>query len=106
MKKTLLASCLILAFAVQYVYAGDTRLEENMQASKITKDVSYDVGVLTHYYSSNNLQPSVNTTEIYDRTDDGSAQSDYSGMLTNAFLSGAPEVTDTGTPPARITAFM
>ena len=60
-----------------------------MQANKITKDVSYDVGVPTHYYSSNHLQPGMNTAAIRGQTGDGPACAKYSGKSTDDVLGGA-----------------
>ncbi|MES2025786.1 MAG: TorF family putative porin [Pseudomonadota bacterium] len=51
----------------------------------ITKDVSYDVGVLTYVYPSNNLKPSVNTTEVYGQLGYGPAYIKYSHAVTNLF---------------------
>ena len=59
------------------VYAG--------KRGEIVKDVSYDVGVLTYIYPSNNLKPSAATTEIYGQVGYGPAYVKYSNSVTNAF---------------------
>jgi len=51
----------------------------------INKDVSYDVGVLTYVYPSNNLTPSINTTEVYGQLGYGPAYIKYSHAITNLF---------------------
>lgn len=52
---------------------------------EITKDVSYDVGVLTYVYPSNDLSPSANTTELYAQLGYGPAYLKYSRSVTNLF---------------------
>jgi uncharacterized protein (TIGR02001 family) len=60
------------------VYAG--------KKGQITKDVSYDVGVLTYVYPSNSLHPNnANTTEIYGQLGFGPAYVKYSHAVTNLF---------------------
>ena len=76
---------------------GRSNFEFDVYAGKrgdLTKDVSYDVGVLTYYYASNNLQPNANTTEIYGQLGYGPAYLKYSHTLTNAF--GAPNSKNSG----------
>ncbi len=51
----------------------------------ITEDVSYDVGVLTYVYPSNDLNPSANTTELYAQLGYGPAYIKYSRSVTNLF---------------------
>lgn len=53
--------------------------------SEIAKDLSYDVGVLSYVYPSNNLNPSANTTEIYGALTFGVATLKYSHSVTNLF---------------------
>ena len=52
---------------------------------EITKDLTYDVGVLTYQYPSNKLNPSTNTTEIYGALTYGPATLKYSHSVTNLF---------------------
>jgi uncharacterized protein (TIGR02001 family) len=76
---------------------GDGHLEVDVYGGKrgeITKDISYDVGVLTYYYPSNHLQPNANTTEIYGQIGYGVAYAKYSSTLTNAF--GASDSKNSG----------
>ncbi|MFC7299497.1 TorF family putative porin [Herminiimonas aquatilis] len=51
----------------------------------ITEDVSYDVGVLTYVYPSNDLNPSANTTELYAQLGYGPAYIKYSYSVTDLF---------------------
>lgn len=67
---------------------GSGNVEVDVYAGKrgeITKDVSYDVGVLTYVYPSNDLNPSANTTELYAQLGYGPAYIKYSHALTNLF---------------------
>ncbi len=52
---------------------------------ELTKDVGYDVGVLTYQYPSNGLSPSTNTTELYGALSFGPATLKYSHSVTNLF---------------------
>jgi len=52
---------------------------------EISKDVSYDVGGLYYLYTSNNLNPSANTFEIYGAVTAGVFTAKYSHALTNTF---------------------
>ncbi|MDP1690607.1 MAG: TorF family putative porin [Burkholderiaceae bacterium] len=51
----------------------------------ITKELGFDVGVLTYQYPSNRLNPSANTTELYGALTYGPATLKYSHALTNTF---------------------
>jgi uncharacterized protein (TIGR02001 family) len=67
---------------------GSGNVEWDVYAGKkgdITDKISYDVGVLTYVYPSNNLNPSANTTEIYGQLGMGPAYIKYSHALTNLF---------------------
>jgi len=52
---------------------------------EITKDLTFDVGVLTYQYPSNDLPTSTNTTEIYGALTYGPATLKYSHSVTNLF---------------------
>jgi uncharacterized protein (TIGR02001 family) len=52
---------------------------------EITKDLGFDVGVLTYVYPSNSLSPSANTTEIYGALTFGPVTAKYSHALTDTF---------------------
>jgi uncharacterized protein (TIGR02001 family) len=52
---------------------------------EITKDISYDVGVLSYVYPSNGLPTNANTTEIYGQLGYGPAYLKYSHSVTNLF---------------------
>ena len=52
---------------------------------EISKDLTYDVGVLTYYYHNNDLSPTANTTEIYGAMTFGPATLKYSHALSNLF---------------------
>jgi uncharacterized protein (TIGR02001 family) len=52
---------------------------------EITKDLTYDVGVLTYQYPSNELPTSANTTEIYGALTYGPATLKYSHSVSNLF---------------------
>jgi uncharacterized protein (TIGR02001 family) len=67
---------------------GSDGVEWDLYAGKrgdITKDLSYDVGVLSYVYPSNGLPTSANTTEIYGQLSYGPAYVKYSDSLTNLF---------------------
>lgn len=67
---------------------GSGSLEIDVYGGKrgaLTEDVSYDVGVLTYVYPSNDLNPSANTTELYAQLGYGPAYIKYSHSLTNLF---------------------
>ncbi len=52
---------------------------------EITKDLTFDVGVLTYQYPSNELATSANTTEIYGALTYGPATLKYSHSVSNLF---------------------
>ena len=52
---------------------------------ELTKDLTYDIGVLTYVYPSNDLDPSANTTEIYGALTYGPATLKYSHAVTDTF---------------------
>jgi uncharacterized protein (TIGR02001 family) len=52
---------------------------------EISKDLTYDVGVLTYQYPSNDLPTSTNTTEIYGALTYGPATLKYSHSVSNLF---------------------
>jgi uncharacterized protein (TIGR02001 family) len=52
---------------------------------EISKDLTYDVGVLTYQYPSNELATSANTTEIYGALTYGPATLKYSHSVSNLF---------------------
>lgn len=52
---------------------------------ELTKDVAYDVGVLTYQYPGNDLATSANTTEIYGALSFGPATLKYSHSVSNLF---------------------
>ncbi|MFZ6735206.1 TorF family putative porin [Undibacterium sp. Ji42W] len=67
---------------------GGGDVEIDLYAGKrgeVTKDISYDVGVLTYVYPSNGLAVSANTTEIYGQLSYGPAYAKYSHSVTNLF---------------------
>jgi len=67
---------------------GSGRIEWDLYAGKkgqISKDISYDVGVLSYVYPSNALNPSANTTEIYGQLGYGPAYAKYSYSISNLF---------------------
>ncbi|MBI3729933.1 MAG: hypothetical protein HY254_16595 [Burkholderiales bacterium] len=67
---------------------GSGRLEWDLYAGKkgqISKDISYDVGVLSYVYPTNALSPSANTTEIYGQLGYGPAYAKYSYSVSNLF---------------------
>lgn len=67
---------------------GNDNIEWDLYGGKrgeIIKDVSYDVGVLSYVYPSNNLTPNANTTEIYGQLGYGPGYLKYLYSLTNLF---------------------
>jgi uncharacterized protein (TIGR02001 family) len=67
---------------------GDANAEIDLYGGykgEITKDLTYDVGVLTYQYPSNKLNPSANTTEIYGALTFGPATAKYSHSVSNLF---------------------
>ena len=52
---------------------------------EISKDLTYDVGVLAYVYPANTLSPDANTTEIYGALTFGPVTAKYSHSLTNTF---------------------
>ena len=67
---------------------GSGDVEWDLYAGKrgdITKDFSYDVGVLSYVYPSNDLKPSANTTEIYAQIGYGPVYAKYSYSVTDLF---------------------
>jgi uncharacterized protein (TIGR02001 family) len=52
---------------------------------EITKELTYDVGLLNYQYPSNKLTPSANTTELYGALSFGPATVKYSHAVTNTF---------------------
>jgi uncharacterized protein (TIGR02001 family) len=69
-------------------FGGDGNLEIDLYGGykgEITKELTYDVGVLTYQYPSNKLNPSANTTEIYGALTYGPATLKYSHSVTDTF---------------------
>jgi uncharacterized protein (TIGR02001 family) len=67
---------------------GSGNIEWDIYAGKkgnFTQDLSYDFGVLTYVYPSNDLHPNADTTEIYGQLGYGPAYIKYSQALTNLF---------------------
>ena len=67
---------------------GDASVEIDVYGGykgEITKDLTFDVGVLTYQYPSNNLPTSANTTELYGALTFGPATLKYSHSVTNLF---------------------
>lgn len=67
---------------------GGGDVEIDLYAGKrgeISKDVAYDVGVLSYVYPSNGLAVNANTTEIYGQLSYGPAYAKYSHSVTNLF---------------------
>jgi uncharacterized protein (TIGR02001 family) len=52
---------------------------------ELAKDVTYDIGLLTYQYPSNQLDPSANTTELYGAITSGPATLKYSHAVTDTF---------------------
>jgi uncharacterized protein (TIGR02001 family) len=69
-------------------FGGDANVEIDLYGGykgSISKELGYDVGVLTYQYPSNKLAPSANTTEIYGALTYGPATLKYSHAVTNTF---------------------
>jgi len=69
-------------------FGGDAGVEIDLYGGykgEITKELSYDIGVLTYQYPSNKLSPSANTTELYGALTYGPATLKYSHSVTNTF---------------------
>jgi uncharacterized protein (TIGR02001 family) len=67
---------------------GDSDLEIDLYGGykgEISKDLTYDVGVLTYQYPSNKLSPSANTTELYGALTFGPVTAKYSHSTSNLF---------------------
>jgi len=69
-------------------FGGDADIEIDLYGGykgSITKDLGFDVGILTYQYPSNDLNPSANTTELYGALTYGPATLKYSHAVTNTF---------------------
>jgi uncharacterized protein (TIGR02001 family) len=69
-------------------FGGDADVEIDLYGGykgEITKELTYDIGVLTYQYPSNKLAPSANTTEIYGALTYGPATLKYSHAVTDTF---------------------
>ena len=69
-------------------FGGDANVEIDLYGGikgEISKELTYDVGVLTYQYPSNKLSPSANTTEIYGALTYGPATLKYSHAVTDTF---------------------
>jgi uncharacterized protein (TIGR02001 family) len=69
-------------------FGGDASIEIDLYGGykgAISKELSYDIGVLTYQYPSNKLNPSANTTELYGAMTYGPATLKYSHAVTNTF---------------------
>ena len=69
-------------------FGGDADVEIDLYGGykgEISKELTYDIGVLTYQYPSNKLNPSANTTEIYGALTYGPATLKYSHAVTNTF---------------------
>lgn len=67
---------------------GDADIEVDLYGGfkgEISKELTYDVGVLTYQYPSNKLNPSANTTEIYGALTYGPATLKYSHAVSDTF---------------------
>ncbi|AMP06029.1 hypothetical protein GN109_12885 [Collimonas pratensis] len=67
---------------------GSGNIEWDIYAGKkgnFTQDLSYDFGVLTYVYPSNDLHPNADTTELYGQLGYGPAYIKYSQSVTNLF---------------------
>ncbi len=67
---------------------GDGSIELDLYGGykgELTKEVSYDIGLLTYQYPGNKLNPSANTTEIYGALTFGPATAKYSRSTSNLF---------------------
>ena len=69
-------------------FGGDASIEIDLYGGykgAISKELTYDIGVLTYQYPSNKLNPSANTTELYGALTYGPATLKYSHAVTNTF---------------------
>jgi len=69
-------------------FGGDAGIEVDLYGGikgEVTKEVAYDVGVLTYQYPSNKLNPSANTTEVYGALTYGVATLKYSYAVSDTF---------------------
>ena len=69
-------------------FGGDSKVEIDLYGGykgSLTKEISYDVGVLGYVYPSNGLNPSANTTEVYGALTYGPATLKYSHSVTDTF---------------------
>jgi uncharacterized protein (TIGR02001 family) len=69
-------------------FSGDANYELDLYGGlkgELSKELSYDVGVLTYQYPSNKLVPSANTTELYGALTYGAFTGKYSHSVTNTF---------------------
>jgi uncharacterized protein (TIGR02001 family) len=76
---------------------GDSDIEIDLYGGykgSISKDLGYDVGLLTYQYPSNKFDPSANTTELYGALTYGPATVKYSHSVTNLF--GVPDSKSSG----------
>lgn len=67
---------------------GNGNIEWDIYAGKkgnFTQDLSYDFGVLSYVYPSNDLKPNADTTEVYGQLGYGPAYVKYSHAVTNLF---------------------
>jgi uncharacterized protein (TIGR02001 family) len=67
---------------------GDADIELDLYGGykgELTKELTYDIGVLTYVYPSNDLSPKADTTEIYGALTYGPATLKYSHAVTNLF---------------------
>lgn len=73
---------------IKDIPGGDSGVEIDLYGGlkgEITKEFSYDVGVLRYEYPSNNLNPSASTTELYGALTYGPVTAKYSHAVTNTF---------------------
>ena len=73
---------------IKDIPGGDAGVEIDLYGGykgAITKELGFDVGVLTYQYPSNKLAPSANTTEIYGALTYGPATLKYSHAVSNTF---------------------
>ena len=78
------------ASGIQWIqdFGGDAGYELDLYGGykgQLSKDLGYDVGVLTYQYPGNGLAPSANTTEIYGALTFGAFTAKYSHAVTNTF---------------------
>jgi uncharacterized protein (TIGR02001 family) len=78
------------ASSIQWIKdaGGDGNVELDLYGGykgEISKDLSYDVGVLTYNYPSNKLSPSADTTELYGALTYGPVTAKYSQSTSNLF---------------------